>query len=366
MSMLAAEHKAVNLGQGFPDFDGPSWLRSEAISAMVNGHNQYAPMIGVRSLRDSIAWYQYEYYNVRWDVEEEITITAGATEALFCAMLAILDPGDEVILFEPFYDSYHANALLAGAVPVCVTLRRPDFSLDLAELERAITGRTRMVIVNTPHNPTGRVFTRNELTDLAAIVQRHDLLVLSDEVYEFLVFDGSNHVPFASLPGMRERTITVSSTGKTFGMTGWKIGYSMAPASLTSAIRKVHQFVTFAVNTPAQHAMAHALRKLPEYVPGFRTIYASKRARMLEGLRDSVFSPHAPQGSYFVMIDIPPAMREDDIACARRLVTEYGIATIPPSVFYARSDEGKHMLRLCFAKKDETISDGLRRLQQAR
>jgi N-succinyldiaminopimelate aminotransferase len=366
MSRLAADYQAVNLGQGFPDFDGPSWLRREALAAMEAGYNQYAPMIGIRSLRESIAWYQHEYYDLQWNPEEEITITAGATEALFSAMVALLNPGDEVVLFEPYYDSYHANALLAGAVPVCVTLHRPDFSLDIAALERAITPRTRMVILNTPHNPTGRVFTHEELADLATVVQQHDLLVLSDEVYEFLVYDGSIHIPFASLPGMRERTVTVSSTGKTFGMTGWKIGYSLAPSALTSAIRKVHQFVTFAVNTPAQHAMAHALRNLPEYVPTFRTQYEARRAQMLEGLQHSVFTPHEPQGSYFVMVDIPPSLQEEDVACATRLVKEFGVATIPPSVFYSHSDEGKRMLRLCFAKKDYTITEGLRRLQLAR
>lgn len=362
MSRLAVEHGAVNLGQGYPDFNGPDWIIDEALAAMRAGKNQYAPMAGTLSLRRAIAAYQKRYYGLDWDVEEEITVTAGATEALFSALLAVVGEGDEVILFEPFYDSHQANVLIAGGVPRYVTLQRPDFRIDAEALERTVTSRTRCIVVNTPHNPTGRVFERAELEAVADVARRRDLLVLSDEVYEFLTFDGEEHIPFASLPGMRERTIAVSSTGKTFGMTGWKVGFAMARPALTEAVRKMHQFVTFAVNTPGQHAMAHALGRLESYLPEFRRDYLARRDAMLAGLRDTVFAPHVPRGTYFMMVDIPPALGMNDVECTMTLLKEYGVATIPPSAFYASSGEGAGLLRLCFAKKAETLAAGLERL----
>jgi aspartate/methionine/tyrosine aminotransferase len=366
MSRLAVEHQAVNLGQGFPDFDGPAWIMEEAFKAMKEGKNQYAPMSGTLSLRRAVAGYHRAFYELEWDPETEVTVTAGATEALFSTILALLDPGDEVILFEPFYDSHQANILLAGAVPKYVTLHAPDFAFDPVEIERQITPATTMLILNNPDNPTGKVFTRGELETIAHIASRHDLVVISDEVYEFLTYDDARHIPIATLPDMRERTVTVSSTGKTFGLTGWKIGYAMAAARLTEAIRKVHQFVTFAVNTPGQHAMAHALSKLPEYLPGFRAEYSRKRDLLCAGLRGTVFAPHVPRGSYFVMVDIPPSLGLSDVDCAMKLVRDFGVAAIPPSAFYAASEEGASMLRLCFAKKDETLREGIERLKRVR
>ena len=362
MTRLAAEHKAVNLGQGFPDFDGPAWIVEEAHEAMLRGRNQYAPMPGILSLREAIGAYHHAYYGLAWDPGDEITVTAGATEALFSSMLAFIDPGDEVILFEPFYDSHQANIILAGGVPKYVTLHTPDFHIDPGAIEALVGERTRMIIVNNPDNPTGKVFAIEELQSIADIAVRHDLVVLSDEVYEFLVYDDARHIPIASLPGMRERTITISSTGKTFGMTGWKIGYAIAPPALTKAIRTVHQFVTFAVNTPGQHAMAHALSRLDAYLPEFRETYRRKRDLLHEGLLRTPFLPHLPRGSYFMMADIPDSLHEDDVQCATRLVSEAGVAVIPPSAFYAVSDEGNRMLRFCFAKKDETIREGVARL----
>jgi len=364
MSQLAIEHDAVNLGQGFPDFDGPPWVVEAFTEALASGKNQYAPMPGTRRLRRAVADYHRRFYDLDWDEDAEITVTAGATESLFSSMIALLNPGDEVILFEPWYDSYHANCRIAGAEPVCVTLHRPDFRIDADALERAVTLRTRMIVVNNPHNPTGRMFTREELQAVADIASKHDLLVLSDEVYEFLTFDERRHIPFATLPGMRDRTLTVSSTGKTFGMTGWKIGYTIAPAALTDAVRTVHQFATFAVNTPGQHAMAHALDRLEEYLPEFRAMYHSKRDLLENGLRDSTLTAHRPEGSYFMMVSMPADAGISDVDCATRLVTERGVAVIPPSVFYSRSDEGRGMLRLCFAKTDETLREGIARLQQ--
>ena len=364
MSALAAEHRAVNLGQGFPDFDGPSWIVDAFNDALRSGKNQYAPMTGTMSLRNAVAGYQRRFYDMTWDAAEEITVTAGATEALFSTMLALLEEGDEVILFEPWYDSYHANALLAGATPVCVTLHAPEFAIPVNELEAAVTERTRMIIINNPHNPTGRMFTHAELQAVAAVAARHDLLVLSDEVYEFLTFDGRSHIPFATLPGMRDRTVTVSSTGKTFGMTGWKIGYAIAAPALSRAIRTVHQFATFAVNTPGQHAMAHALGELETYLPEFRTLYQAKRDLLAEGLRSSALRAHRPEGTYFMMVSLPDDIGKTDIECATELVTERGVAVIPPSVFYRNSDEGRSMLRLCFAKSEDTLREGIQRLQR--
>jgi aspartate/methionine/tyrosine aminotransferase len=362
MSRLAAEHNAVNLGQGFPDFDGPDWIKEEACEAMRSGLNQYAPMSGVLSLKRAVAGYHRHFYGLEWNPDTDITVTAGATEALFSVMLALIEPGDEVIVFEPYYDSHQANVLLAGGTPKYITLRKPDFHFDAEALERLVTPGTTMIVLNNPDNPTGKVFTRGELEAIADIAIRHDLLVLSDEVYEFLTYDAT-HIPIATLPGMHERTITVSSTGKTFGMTGWKIGYAMANPMLTKAIQKVHQFVTFAVNTPGQHAMAHALARLPEYLPEFRTEYRRKRDLLYEGLRGTVFVPHLAEGSYFTMADIPASLGMDDLATAMTLVTEHGVASIPPSAFYSSSDEGGTMLRFCFAKRDETIREGIRRLQ---
>ncbi|MBR9976275.1 MAG: aminotransferase class I/II-fold pyridoxal phosphate-dependent enzyme [Bacteroidetes bacterium] len=363
MSQLAAEHRAVNLGQGFPDFDGPEWIVEAFIDALRSEKNQYAPMTGVQRLRRAIAGYQQQFYGLDWNAESEITVTAGATESLFSVMLALLDPGDEVILFEPYYDGYHANALIAGAVPVCVTLQAPDFRIVAETLEAAVTPRTRMIVLNNPHNPTGRVFSPDELAAVADTAKRHDLIVLSDEVYEFLLFDGRMHIPIATLPGMRERTVTVSSTGKTFGMTGWKIGYTIAREEITRAVRTVHQFVTFAVNTPGQHAMAHGLERLETYLPAFRALYQDKRDLLFDGLRDSALAAILPEASYFMMVRLPEGSG-GDVAYATRLVTEQGVAVIPPSVFYSNSDEGTTMLRLCFAKKDETIREGVRRLRR--
>jgi aspartate/methionine/tyrosine aminotransferase len=362
MSALANEYKAVNLGQGFPDFDDATWIFNAALDAMQSGKNQYAPMPGTLSLRKAISGLYDRYYKLDVDYDTEITVTAGATEALFSTMFALIDPGDEVMLFEPYYDSHYANTLLAGGVPKCVTLHLPEFEFDPGELRAAITPRTRILVVNNPHNPTGKVYTTEELTLISELAIEHDLIVISDEVYEFLTFDSAVHTPIAALPGMRERTITISSTGKTFGMTGWKIGYAVAPAALTSCIQKVHQFVTFAVNTPAQHAMANAINRLDEYLPRLRHLYRQKRDILYSGMCNTSFKPHMPLGSYFMMVDIPESAGIDDIECAVSLVKNNGIATIPPSVFYQKSDEGKKMLRLCFAKSDAALRAGIAKL----
>lgn len=361
MSKLAYEYKATNLGQGFPDFDGPNWIMDAAYEAMKTGKNQYAPSPGIHSLKLAVQNYHKKYYDLEWSTDE-IIVTAGATEALFSTIMAFIEPGDEVIIFEPFYDSYLADITLAGGTPIAVTLHKPDFSFDYDELAKAITDRTKMIIVNTPHNPTGKLFTKEELEYIASLAIKHDLLVLTDEVYEFLTFDGAKHIPMASIEGMKKRTITISSTGKTFGMTGWKIGYAIATEQLATAVQKVHQWTTFAVNTPAQHAMAYAFSRLEEYLPEFRKLYTEKRDLIFNELQKTKFKAFKPKGSYFIMVELPQNVFQDDVDAATRLVKEFGIATIPPSVFYIKSEEGKTMLRLCFAKQNETIIEGIQKL----
>ncbi len=370
MSKMAVDYNAVNLGQGFPDFDGPAWIMEEAFNAMKSGKNQYAPSVGIFSLRSILADTYKKYYGLNWNPDTEITITAGATEALYSAITSTVNPGDEVIMFEPFYDAHQADVILAGGTPVYITLQKPDkyydsFHFDFGELEKKVSKKTKMLILNNPNNPTGKVFTIDELKFIAKLAAKYDFLVLSDEVYEFLTFDGIKHIPIATLPGMQDRTITISSTGKTFGMTGWKIGYAFARPDITAAINKVHQWTTFAVNTPGQHAMAYAFTRLDEYLPDFRRLYEAKRDFMFDKLKTSPFRAHLPKGSYFMMADIPSAKFSDDIEAATRLVKVYGVATIPPSVFYSDSQEGKSMLRLCFAKKDETLAAGMEKLVKA-
>ncbi len=364
MSKLAVEHNAVNLGQGFPDFDGPAGIMDDAYKAMKESKNQYAPSAGIFSLRRAISNINKKFYDIDWDAETNITITAGATEALFCAIQAIVNPGDEVIMFEPYYDAHQADVILAGGIPKYVTLTKPDFGFSLSELEQLINPKTKAIILNTPHNPTGKVFAIDELESIAELAIKHDLIIISDEVYEFLTFDGKSHIPIATLPGMAGRTITISSTGKTFGMTGWKIGYACANKTLTDAIRKVHQWTTFAVNTPAQHAMANAFDDIDNYLPDFRKMYQRKRDKLYQALLQTGFKPHLPFGSYFIMVDLPAGRYGSDIEAAKDLVINHGIATIPPSAFYSKSDEGGSMLRLCFAKRDETLESGIERLKQ--
>ena len=300
MSKMAFEHNAVNLGQGFPDFDGPEWIREAAYKAMRDGKNQYAPSPGIFSLRKNISEIAEANYGLTRDPESEITIFAGATEALYCAVTAFIDEGDEVIMFEPYYDAHQADVILAGGIPKYVTLLKPDFSIDFDDFKSLINSKTKAIILNSPHNPTGKVFSVEELQKIAELAIEHDLIVISDEVYEYLTYDNAKHLPIASIEGMSERTITISSTGKTFGMTGWKIGYAIASKELTKALRTVHQWTVFAVNTPAQHAMAEAFSRLENYLPEFRKIYEAKRDLALTELSKTVFKAHKPVGSYFI------------------------------------------------------------------
>jgi N-succinyldiaminopimelate aminotransferase len=365
VTALALRHGAVNLGQGFPDFDGPDFVKDAAIQALREGRNQYSPMIGTPELRRAVAEHQRRFYGLDYDPDAEVTVYSGATEAIHSTLQALLDPGDEVVLFEPFYDSYPACIALAGATPRVVTLRAPRFAYEPAELEGAISDRTRAILVNTPNNPSGKVFTRGELEHVADLCRKHDLLAITDEVYEHMTYDAA-HVPLASLPGMRERTVTISSTGKTFSLTGWKIGYSCASPELSAATRSVHQFVTFCVATPFQHAMATALAAPDAYFEALARDYRARRDRLCQGLEDAGFGVLVPSGTYFVQADIRPLGFEDDVELCRLLPERVGVAAIPTSAFYANKAEGRHLVRFAFCKTDATLDEGIRRLRALR
>ncbi|HEY1011838.1 MAG TPA: methionine aminotransferase [Herpetosiphonaceae bacterium] len=365
MSALAARHQAINLSQGFPDFAGPEFVKRAAVAAIDADLNQYAPSHGLRPLREAVARSWLRHHGRELDAEAEITVTSGATEALLAAVLAVVDPGDEVIVFEPFYDAYPPDVAMAGGTPRFVRLAEPDWALPLDELRATVTPRTRAILLNTPHNPVGKVFGRAELEAIAGLAREHDLLVISDEVYERLVFDGAAHVPIATLPGMWERTLTISSTGKTFSLTGWKVGYVVAAPELTAALRRVHQFMTFATATPFQSAMAAALDAGAAYERELLDFYTARRDELVAALRSAGFGVAPPAGTYFVMADIRPFGWDDDVAFCRYLTSEIGVAAIPPSAFYHDAHQ-TGMARFCFAKRPETIAAAADRLQRLR
>ncbi|HET9496236.1 MAG TPA: methionine aminotransferase [Chloroflexia bacterium] len=364
MTRLAIQHNAVNLSQGFPDFPAPEWLKEAAREAIAANINQYAPSQGSARLRRAIAAKMRTTMGIEWDPDTEITVTNGATEAIYDIIQALVNPGDEVVIFEPFYDSYVPATQVAGGTPRIVTLHAPDWHLDRAELEAAFSERTRLVMLNTPHNPTGKVFTREELSAIAELCLRFDNLAVTDEVYEHLLFDGNEHISLATLPGMRERTVTINSASKTFSVTGWKVGYAVAPPDLTDALRRIHQFVTFCSCAPFQEAVAQALEQAPErgYYNTFREDYAVRLETLLSELHSAGLKPIRPQGTFFVMSDISPLGFENDVQFARYMTAEVGVACIPPSSFYSVSDEGKRLARWCFAKKPETLAAAGERL----
>jgi N-succinyldiaminopimelate aminotransferase len=363
ISRLARENGAVNLGQGFPDFDGPEWLKDIAYKKMQEGHNQYAPFHGTPNLRQEISAYYKKFYQLNYDPENEVTVTVGATEAIYLVITALINPGDEVIVLEPFYDSYVASIKMAGGIPVPVTMHAPDFSVDAKELKAAITPRTKLLILNNPHNPTGKVWAKEELMSVAKLAIDNDLYLMSDEVYEFLVFEGNRHIPTATLEGMFDRTITVSSAGKTFGLTGWKIGWICANPTVTRACRLVHQYVTFAVSTPMQEAVAEGLKQLTDYLPGFVSLYQGKRDYFYAEMKKLGFEFSIPKGTYFMMVPISKHTSLKDVDYAMTLIREKKVATVPPSAFYLKSTEGEKFLRFCFAKKEETLKAAIQNLQ---
>jgi len=368
-SALAARSGAVNLGQGFPDFDGPSEVKEAAARAIQDGVNQYAIGTGAAALRSAIAEHGKRFYGMSADPESMITVTSGATEALFCAVMGLVDPGEEVILFEPFYDSYEADVIMAEGVPRYVVLYPPDqrhstWWFDAEELASAFTDRTRLVIVNTPHNPTGKVYTQDELELIGGLCARHGAVALCDEVYEHLVFPPARHVRMASLPGMFERTLTVGSGGKTFSFTGWKIGWAIGPQSLQHQLRQAHQFVTFATAAPLQAAIACALRLPDHYFQNLIASYESKRDRLVAALSGAGLRPLSPEGTYFAMAEIPSLGFADDLEFCRFLTTQVGVAAIPPSAFYCEEHKhhGRRFARFAFCKSDPVLDAAAERL----
>jgi aspartate/methionine/tyrosine aminotransferase len=364
MSRLASTHGAVNLGQGFPDFAGPSFAKEAAKAAIDADLNQYAVSHGALRLRAAIARAWNERYGMDVDPDREVTVTSGATEAIFDAVQALVGPGDEIVVFEPFYDSYLPSAVMANASLRVVTLRPPDWSFDPEEAAAAFGPRTRVLLLNTPHNPTGKVFTAGELVALAELCQQWDVVAVTDEVYERIVFDHAEHLPLGTLPGMWERTLTINSTGKTFSMTGWKVGYAIGPERLTAPLRAVHQFVTFASATPFQEAMAVALERAPElgYYSELSRDYHQRRDA-LKVVLDGANLPTLPvSGAYFLMSDISHLGFETDIAFCRWLTAEIGVAAVPPSAFYLDPGRAPLLARFCFAKRAETIQLAAERL----
>jgi N-succinyldiaminopimelate aminotransferase len=362
MSALAVRTASINLGQGFPDTDGPAALLDAAVDAIRTGHNQYPPGPGVPELRAAVARHQRDHYGLDWDADTDVLVTAGATEAIAASVLALAEPGAEVVVFEPYYDSYTACIALAGANRRVVTLRPGsdgDWHFDRAELAAAITARTRLILLNTPHNPTGKVFTPEELQTLADLAIEHDLLVVSDEVYEHLTFDGRTHVPIATVPGMAGRTVTIGSAGKTFSVTGWKVGWVTAPAPLVGAVRTVKQFLTFVNGAPFQPAVASALDARCWH--GLDERLQAQRDQLCDGLVDLGFDVIKPRATYFATVDV----HRDAVGFCRELPGRAGVVAIPSSVFYD-SAAGDSLVRFAFCKRPEVLDEALTRLKEAR
>lgn len=362
MSALARELGAVNLGQGFPDFDGPEEIKAVVREAINAGHNQYAVSHGEPELRRAIAEHSLRFYGRQIDPTQEITVTSGATEALWCSAFAFIEPGDEVIVFEPCYDSYIPAIRMAGGIPVPVTLHTPEFRFNPEELRAAISPRTRVIYLNTPHNPTGTVFSQQELAVVADICREHDLLAITDEVYEHILYDGVAHHRLATLPGMWERTLTISSGGKSFSFTGWKIGWAIGPELLQRGLRRVHQFAVFATSTPLQYGIAHALGLPDSYYAQLREDYESRRDFLTNVLEETGLQVRTPQGSYFILADIGDAPEADATEFSRRLIREIGVAAIPLETFYLNRKHGSRLIRFCFCKRWETLRAGAERL----
>jgi len=361
MTRLANEHGAINLSQGFPDFDCDPALVEAVARAMRDGHNQYAPMPGVQALRDAIAAKVQHCYGAVVDPATEVQVTCGATEALYSALTAFVQPGDEVVLFEPCYDSYVPAILLSGGTPVFVGLRYPDYRVDWDEVARAVTPRTRAILINTPHNPTGMTWTPEDMHQLAALVSGRNILLIGDEVYEHIIFDGRRHESLLRYPELRSRAVVISSFGKTFHATGWKIGYAVAPAAILAEVQRVHQFVTFTAHSAAQVAFAEFVTRDPG-ASGLDAFYQAKRDLFLQLLEGSRFTPLACSGTYFQLMDYSAITGDRDRDVAMRLITQHGVAAIPCSAF-THEDAGGPVLRFCFAKKDATLKAAAERLR---
>ncbi|WP_353950621.1 pyridoxal phosphate-dependent aminotransferase [Knoellia sp. S7-12] len=366
MTGLAIEHDALNLGQGFPDTDGPQEILDAAKAAIDAGHNQYPPGAGVPELLDAIAAHQKRFYGLEIDPRREVLVTVGATEAIAATILALCEPGDEVVTFEPYYDSYAASIALAGAVRRTSVLRFPDFAVDEDSLRAAFSSRTRLVLLNTPHNPTGKVFSRAELELIGRLAQEHDAWIVTDEVYEHLVFDGLEHVPIATLPGMAERTLTISSAGKTFSTTGWKVGWVSGPAQAVAAVRTVKQFLTYVASGPFQPAVAVGLGLGDDVYAGLTRSMEGKRDVLLEALRGIGLNVAVPGGTYFVVADVAPLGATDALTFCRELPARAGVAGVPVSVFHDDVDAARTLVRFAFCKQDGVLREAAQRLSSLR
>jgi len=365
MSALAAQTGAINLGQGFPDTDGPPEMLEAARAAIAAGRNQYPPGPGVPELLEAIAAHQWRFYGLEVDPRSEVLVTVGATEAIAATVLALCEPGDEVVTFEPYYDSYAATVALAGAVRRTSVLRFPDFAVDEASLRAAFSERTRMVLLNSPHNPTGKVFTRAELELVCELAREHDAWVVTDEVYEHLVFDGIEHIPVSTLPGMAERTLTISSAGKTFSATGWKVGWVSGPAEAVAAVRTVKQFLTYVGSGPFQPAVALALGLGDDVYAGLAGSLQAKRGLLVEGLRSAGLEVAVPSGTYFVIADAAPLGARDALDFCRRLPDRAGVVGVPVSVFHDDPEAARTLVRFAFCKREDVLAEAVGRLSRA-
>ena len=364
MTSLANQHQAVNLGQGFPDFAGPDFLKQAAIKAIQSDVNQYAPGSGWLRLREAIARKMARYYGLPVDPATEITVTSGATEAIFATIMGLVNPGDEVILFEPYYDSYLPSVQMAGGIPRFYTLRPPDWTIDREQLGALFSPKTKLILVNTPHNPTGKVYSEHELQAIADLCQTHDVIAVTDEVYEHIIFDGLKHHPLATFPGMADRTVVISSAGKTFSMTGWKVGWAIAAAELSQALFRVHQFVTYSGAAPLQEAVTTALQSSHDYYADLAAMYQANRDFLAGALDEAGLKPIISQGTYFIMVDISELGFPDDVTFCRYLTTDIGVAAIPPSAFYFNPADGAKLARFAFCKTRATLEEAARRLQK--
>ncbi|HJM37564.1 MAG: pyridoxal phosphate-dependent aminotransferase [Acidimicrobiales bacterium] len=362
MSALAVRTDSINLGQGFPDTDGPNQVAEAAIRAIRDGHNQYPPGLGIESLRIAVSEHQKRFYGIEVDPETEVLITAGASEALAASLIALVEPGQEVITFEPYFDVYAAAIAMAGGKRRVVTLKTPDYSFDYEELVSKVNSNTRLILLNSPHNPTGKVFDHQELSQIAKLAVERDLLVITDEVYEHLVFDGLSHIPISTLPDMSERTLTISSAAKTFGFTGWKIGWAHGPSELLSAVRIAKQFLTYVNGAPFQHAIAEALKLDENYYMGLALDMAKKRDILCEGLEKAGFEVFRPSGTYYATVDIRPLGDEDGIEFCWDLPNRCGVVAVPNEVFYDNKNIGKPLVRFAYCKKPEVLDHAVEKL----
>lgn len=365
MSRVATTHKAINLAQGFPDFAACDAIKQAAVDAIQQDYNQYAITWGTKELRDGIAWKMERDYGIALDPERQITVCCGSTEGMIATLLATVNPGDEVIVFEPFYENYGADVILCGARPKYVRLHAPDFRLDIEELAAAFSDKTKAIIINTPHNPTGKVFTREELHAIAALCIQHDALAITDEIYEHILYDGAEHVPVWNIPGMAERTVIVNSISKTYSVTGWRIGYVIASPEISASVRKVHDFLTVGAAAPLQVAAGKAMHFGMEYYRELGAFYQKRRDFLYNALTDVGFICYKPGGAYYIMADIRPLGGKNDVDFAMHLTKEIGVAVVPASSFYcADSPDGKHLIRFCFCKEIATLQAAVERLQR--